>query len=255
MNASRHVFPLMLADAADWYRFTMPGFGSAYGWQDDPAYIAVSFDATLGDLEARLYDLGGQTIGSWTRITGSQDSLRYWLTDLPPGTYFVEVRGVNGGLHPNYSLTIAPGLDDGFEDNDQKQDAFDLNSLSYPGAGDIYFEAELVDSQDWYRIELANDLDFSGDLRFEYLVVDGPLQVILTNSAGTRQQLTLQSRETMTDNGPGERLNYTFEPLTEGTYYLTVIGAEATRDNGDGTTTGLGYYGSLTNYYGVRIDF
>lgn len=92
-------------------------------------------------------------------------------------------------------------------------------------------------------------------LALAYAIWDGPLAIAVYDANGNRVALQLKTREPASIRGrPGEFVSYSLAGLTEGTYYVRIAGAEATIDNGDGTSTGTGVYGTASPYYLFELD-
>jgi Bacterial pre-peptidase C-terminal domain len=99
LTARRTVANLVMADAADWFRFTTTAAGGA------ASYVRITFSHAQGDLDLRLFNLQGQQI----RLSdGSGNEERISLNGLAAGTYYVQVYGYRGVANPNYSLDINP---------------------------------------------------------------------------------------------------------------------------------------------------
>ncbi|OYW18338.1 MAG: hypothetical protein B7Z55_10795, partial [Planctomycetales bacterium 12-60-4] len=92
---------LVMADAGDWYRFTMNGQGSSN------SYVGVNFQHAAGDLDVEVYNSSGLRFGLSDGVTNSEVVS---LSGLSAGTYYVHVYGYRGVANPNYSLTVTPGI-------------------------------------------------------------------------------------------------------------------------------------------------
>lgn len=92
---------LVMADAGDWYRFTMNGQGTVSN------YVGINFQHAHGDLDMQVYDARGRRVEFSNGVGNSE---RVSLDGLSPGTYFVYVYGYQGAANPNYSLIVDPGL-------------------------------------------------------------------------------------------------------------------------------------------------
>src|SRR5262249_39272270 len=99
LTAKRVITDLVMADAADWYRFTTVAAGTSANT------VSISFRNATGNLDVELYDAGDRRLRA---STGTGDGETISLTGLPAGTYFVRVFGFQGAVNPNYTLTIAP---------------------------------------------------------------------------------------------------------------------------------------------------
>jgi hypothetical protein len=99
LTAARTVNPLVMADSADWFRFTTSATGTSANT------VAINFSNTQGNLQLALYNSSGVQIGS-SLGTGNTETVS--LNGLAAGTYYVDVFGASGAFNPNYSLTITP---------------------------------------------------------------------------------------------------------------------------------------------------
>ena len=99
LTATRTVSALVMADAADWFRFTTSATGTSSNT------VSLSFLNSQGNLQLALYNSSGSLIASSTG-TGNSESVS--LSGLAAGTYYVNVYGANGTTNPNYSLTVTP---------------------------------------------------------------------------------------------------------------------------------------------------
>src|SRR4051812_36834473 len=99
LTASRTVNPLIMADSADWFRFTTSATGTSANT------VAITFSNTQGNLQLALYNSSGVQVAS-SLGTGNTETVS--LSGLSAGTYYVDVFGASGAFNPNYSLTITP---------------------------------------------------------------------------------------------------------------------------------------------------
>ena len=91
---------LVMADAGDWYKFTINAAGAS------TSYVGISFQNTSGDLDIELFDSSGRRLGISQGVT---DSETIALAGLAAGSYTIHVYGYHGASNPSYTLTIAPG--------------------------------------------------------------------------------------------------------------------------------------------------
>lgn len=97
-----------MADAADWYQFSMAGFG-------EPANFKSLVDRESGhNLDLELYDLYGTQVAAAT--SAGWGIIR--LEGLLPGSYRIKVFAASGRGSADYSLTVVPGRDDQYEEHD-----------------------------------------------------------------------------------------------------------------------------------------
>jgi hypothetical protein len=99
LSAARTVSSLVMADAADWFRFTTSATGTA------SSTVSIAFTNAPGNLQLALYNSAG-TLISTSAGTGNSETLS--LNGLAAGTYYVDVYGASGATNPNYTLTVTP---------------------------------------------------------------------------------------------------------------------------------------------------
>lgn len=99
LTAARTVSSLVMADAADWFRFTTSATGTS------TSTISIAFANAQGNLQLALYNSAG-TLISTSAGTGNSESLS--LNGLAAGTYYVDIYGASGATNPNYTLTVNP---------------------------------------------------------------------------------------------------------------------------------------------------
>src|SRR5207244_5710104 len=87
LTAVRTVNNLVLADAADWFRFTTTAAGTA------ASSAAITFQNAQGNLDLELYNAAGTRLRASTG-TGNGESVS--LSALAAGPYFVRVSGAPG---------------------------------------------------------------------------------------------------------------------------------------------------------------
>lgn len=98
-SATQTVSSLVMADSADWFRFTTSTAGTS------GSGVSISFQNTQGNLQLALFNSSGVQIAS-SLGTGNSESIS--LNGVAAGTYYVDVFGNAGATNPNYSLTITP---------------------------------------------------------------------------------------------------------------------------------------------------
>ena len=103
LTASRTISSLVMADSADWFRFTTSATGTS------TSTVSISFLNSQGNLQLALYNSSGVQVGS-SSGTGNSESVS--LNGLAAGTYYVDVFGASGATNPNYSLTVTPPTHD-----------------------------------------------------------------------------------------------------------------------------------------------
>jgi hypothetical protein len=104
LTSARTTSNLIMADSADWFRFTTSATGTT------SSSVSISFSNSQGNLQLALYNSSGTQVGS--SLT-SNNSETITLNGLAAGTYYVDVFGQSGATNPNYSLTINPPTSSG----------------------------------------------------------------------------------------------------------------------------------------------
>jgi hypothetical protein len=99
ITAARTISSLVMADSADWFRFTTSATGTS------TSNVSISFLNSQGNLQLALYNSAGTQV-ALSSGTGNSESVS--LNGLAAGTYYVDIFGASGATNPNYSLTITP---------------------------------------------------------------------------------------------------------------------------------------------------
>lgn len=198
---------LALADDADWYKFTMAGAGAA-GDQ-----VRITFNHAWGNLDLRLYNASGVEIGA-SRGTGDSETVS--LQGLAAGAYYVMVFGQP--IQPSYSLEVTPGRaapDDAYEENDTRQTARDLGTLTsrFTAAN-----LAMLDAGDWYKFTMAGQGATGDFVRIAFRHAQGDLDLRLYNAAGMQVGASLAGSD-------GETIS--LAGLASGAYYVQVYGWQA----------------------------
>lgn len=99
LTSRRTLSNLVMADSADWFRFTTSGAGTS------SSSVSMTFSHAQGDLDLRLYDSAGNLVRYSDSASNSETVS---LNGLAAGTYYVQVYGYNGARNPNYTLDVNP---------------------------------------------------------------------------------------------------------------------------------------------------
>lgn len=83
----------------DYFRFYMNDVGGAGD------FVRIEFAHNLGDLDLRILNAAGISVGVSQGITNSETVS---LNGFPEGWYYAKAYGYNGSLNPSYTLTIDP---------------------------------------------------------------------------------------------------------------------------------------------------
>jgi len=211
---------LVMADANDWYRFTIntrPGAGDS---------VAINFQNSRGNLDLALYNVNGMRL---RYSTTSNNTERVSLSGLTAGTYYVRVYGYLGATNPSYSLSInlaRPLADDAYENNDTFATARPLGTLT---SAVTISGLVMADGHDWYRFTMSGAGTSSDFVAVSSASTQGDLDLELYNASGTRLAIS----QSPTNN---ERLS--LAGRAAGTYYVHVYG----------------YGGAITPSYVLQID-
>ena len=216
-----------LVDTADWYQFTLPYTGL------QPSRVSTSDNSEAAAPPFRVYDSTGQLVTTSVRNEfGHVVRLENWT----PGQYYVEVYGA---YHPDYSVNIDVPQDDQYEENDRMNAAADLG-LFTPRRLKEFNNLSLYD-EDWFKFRATGNFGPDSRITLHYEKGWGELLLEVIDANGNRYV-----PENAGANGLVE-LRFNVEML-EGEYWIRIRGAELTRDNGDGTSTGLGVYATNPSY-------
>jgi hypothetical protein len=98
LTTTRTVSSLVMADAADWFRFTTSATGTASNT------ISITFQNSQGNLQLALYNSAG-TLLATSAGTGNTETIS--LNGRAAGTYYVDIFGNSGATNPNYTLNVA----------------------------------------------------------------------------------------------------------------------------------------------------
>jgi hypothetical protein len=100
VTGRRTVTGLVMADSADWFRFTLNQAGTK------SQTVAIQFQHSQGDLDLRLYNAAGTLV----RVSdGVGNEERVSLDGLAAGPYSIHVYGYQGVQNPSYTLDINLG--------------------------------------------------------------------------------------------------------------------------------------------------
>lgn len=204
---------LILSDSADWFRFTMSGFGTALAGDT----VSLSFRNSQGNLDLKLYDDRQVELRSSANTTNGESTP---LATRRPGTYYVKVFSTPGEWNHSYSLTINPGTDDGYENNDTRSTAYNLGTLT---ATRTLSNLQMADAADWYRFTLEGFGTSAHYARINFQNAQGNLELNLQRWSATASIWVQVADSTSTGNE--ERVS--LDGLAPGEYCLRVWGANA----------------------------
>jgi hypothetical protein len=189
----------VLMDAADYYQFSMEGYGTA------TSDVSINFDNGQGNLNLALYNSAGALLASSSSTTANGETIS--LANRAPGVYSLRVTGASGCWSPRYGIVINPGVDDRYENNDTMATAYDLGALS--GIRTVS-NLQLVDSGDYYRFSMDGIGDVSDYVRINFQNAQGNLDLKVQDSNGTifRSSTTNANEERISLAGMGPGVYY-----------------------------------------------
>lgn len=210
LTAPRAISGLVMADSADWYKFTTPSPTTA----NDK--VSISFLHSQGDVDLALYNASGTRL----RISnGVSNSESVSLSGLAAGTYFIRAYGYLGATNPAYSLSVnvtasgtTPVTDDTYENNDTLATARDLGTLA---AVSIISNLVMADGHDWYKVAMGGVGTTSDFVAVSSSSTLGDLDLELYNASGTRLSVA---------NGATNSERISLSGRAAGTYYVHVLG-------------------------------
>lgn len=211
VTAPKTISGLVMADSADWYKFTTGTTGTV----NDK--VLISFLHSQGDIDLALYSAAGSRLRLSNGVTNSETVS---LNGLAAGTYFIRAYGYLGATNPAYSLSVnvtagsttSPVTDDTYENNDSLATARDLGTLA---AAATISTLVMADGHDWFRFSMGGVGDASDFVAVSSSSTQGDLDLELYNASGTR--LAVSSGATNS-----ERISLAGQ--ASGTYYVHVIG-------------------------------
>ena len=169
-------------DAADWFKITTPS--------DGILSISAYSDTTL-EADLNIFDIDGTTM-----LQHDGQSSRTSLVSIPnlkPGTYFFKYYKYSGygGYNLPSTFTPQPKTNDS-EPNDTFTQAITLGANGSTTGHLGYFTNQIVDTKDWYKIELPLDgalrvlikSDSTLDIDANLYDVDGTTQIFHDGRAG-----------------------------------------------------------------------
>ena len=108
LTATKTIQNLVMADAADWFKFQTQGVGTTAN------SVTISFDPNAGDLDLVLYGSDGTTVVRSAANdfgVGDVSPETISLATIPAGTYYAVVTPHTAGFGiASYTLQIAPGV-------------------------------------------------------------------------------------------------------------------------------------------------
>ena len=216
LTSTRTVSNLVMADSADWFKFTTSGVGTS------SSFVRIAFTNSSGNLDLALVSSSGQDLG---RSETASNTEQVSLMGLPAGTYFGPGPGVGAAFNPAHTLTVTPPgatqqtvPDDAFEENDTQATASDLGTLT---STRIVSSLVMADDHDWYRFTTTATGTPGDYVQIEFLNAQGNLELELFNAAGTRVEFA---------SGLGDTERVSLDRLSAGTYFIHVFGVQAARN-------------------------
>lgn len=204
LQAPTTISNLAFGDSVDYFSF----YNAYLGESSD--FVSIQFDPAQGNLDLRLLDRNGLEIGSSLSSTAGEE--RVSLEGLGYDQFFVHVFSPDGSLVPNYSLTIDPGQDDRFEDNDVPSWASNLGTLTAPIT---LTGLRLLDAADHYSFTVPSGGTGSISAQIDFSNAQGDLDMYLVDPAGNIVDIA---------DGTGDRELVWRSNMPAGTYQVSVSG-------------------------------
>ncbi len=220
LTATTTISNLVMADTADWYRFTTTKTGTT---SDN---VSIGFLHAQGDLDLELYNASGARLRVSSGVSNSE---AVSLNGLAAGSYYIRVFGYRGVTNPSYSLTINPPrtiVDDAYEQNDTQATARGLGTLTTTAT---ISNLVMADGHDWYSFTMSGVGSSANYVSISSTIAQGDLDLELYNSGGTRLAVSESSTNSEQISLSGR---------AAGTYYVHV----------------LGYNGSTNPNYALQIS-
>lgn len=202
----------VMADAHDYYRFTLPVAAAA------GSSITLGFAGSQGDLDLKLLNSRGAVLRS-SAGEGNQETID--ISGLVAGTYSIDVYGYGGAFNPSYQLTLNPQsgggppapTGDALESNNTLPTAKDLGTIAQNSswqnlsitAGDV----------DFYKFTLASPGNASSELLIDFRQSQGDIDAELLRTDGTRIAISQST---------SDQERFSLDGLAAGTYVVRVYG-------------------------------
>lgn len=211
VSQAKSIDNLVMADSADWFRFTLPTAPTA------GSTVRISFLNAQGDLDLSLYSSNGRKI-SGSNGTGNSEQIS--LSGQTGTTFYVLVYGYRGAKNANYTLTITPPqtttptpvTDDAFEPNNSMATAANLGSLT---AARTTSNLVMADSNDWFQFQVSGTGTTSRYVGINFTNSQGDLDLEVLDASGRRVGLS---------DGVANSERVSLNGLGTGTYFVRVYG-------------------------------
>ena len=195
---------------ADWYR--MPVVAGERYTIIISGYSSSGGGPALPSPTVRVYDAGGQLLGSSGSVNGTSAS--YQLTPAASGFVFVSAEGSNGSTGRYSTLVVtsaAPPADSVPGDVS--------TSASVAVGGAVEGAIDTAGDKDWFRVQLTAGVIYEFSLNATGASTLDPLLQLRDASGGLLAQND--------DFGDGLDSRLTFRPETSGTFYLSAADFDA----------------------------
>lgn len=170
--------------------------------------IECLFSDAEGDIDFEVYDPLGFPLATRDSITDNEELLLNRA--VPAGTYQVRVYGP--GLGNEYDLYWTAFIEDVYEENDVRAEAYDISFLTgspLSGSG-----VPTQSDDDWYVFDVATIVTPFVRVTLDYIHINGSIDFTLHDSAGN----VLATADSMGDS------ETVFIPVTTGLHYIRVYG-------------------------------
>lgn len=203
----------VMADAHDYYRFSLAGAAKA------GASLSISFSSAQGDLDLRLIDSRGTVLRSSTG-TGDLESID--ISGLAAGKYFIDVYGYRGAFNPSYQLDLNASADvpppvvipgDALEANNTLATASDLGTIT---ANKTWSDLSITKGDvDYLKFTLGSSGNGTSEVLVNFQHSRGDIDAELLNSQGKRVALS---------QSVSDQERFSLDGLAAGTYFVRVYG-------------------------------
>lgn len=196
----------------DWFKFTsaMPLSSAQYINTDSPS--------SPGTLSLDLYNSNDQLIAH-SASTGADNVIHF--PDLPAGTYYFEISGLNGATNPSYAFSLVLPGPDQYEPNNDISSATDFNSKfpdNNPLTGAWYVSNLSIDSPsdiDWFKFTTSTASAKGNYAKIDFKNWEGDLDLEVYDSNDNLLARSATANDTEQVDLGG---------LAAGTYYVKVFG-------------------------------
>ncbi len=185
---------------ADWYEIIIP--------EDNTGLrVECTFDDSLGDIDFEVYDPLGFPL--FVRDSTTDNELLDVRTPIPAGTYTIRVYGP--ALGNQYDLYWRAYLEDAYEENDNVNEAYDINTLLGSPLSDN--AVPTLGDEDWFKFNVDGVQQYV-KVTLDYQDLDGAINFHILDS----------NRNIIATADSTEDQDVAFLQVANGTHYIQVYG-------------------------------